>query len=747
MLARPLFKPHLHVERLPGEGILVLSEGGGTVLRGRLYELVVPYLDGRPADELYRELASNASVAEVHYTLGRLQQQGFLCDAEGWQDPQTAAFWTMQGDDPALAAQRLAEATVAVDGFGIDPAPLRALLQSLGVRVGERGDVGLVVTDHYLRRELPDYNREALRSGRPWLLVKPTGATIWIGPLFRPGTTGCWECLARRMRANNPLLGYLDAVRGDRGPPATDGCRTAATEAVGWGLAAQAVVSWIGRGDERPRLEGTLQTLDLLSYRARSHRLIRWPACPACGSGPVPLGASTPPLVLQSRKKTYTEDGGHRAQTPQETLDRFADHISPICGTVSVLDRSGPADDGVMHVYVSGSNIARRQRNLVSVRLDLRSSTCGKGTTDVQARASALCEAIERYSGVFQGNERRRTARYLDLDAEAIHPNACMLFSEGQYRNRERINAGCSKYTFIPLPFDPEREIEWTPVWSLSHETVRYLPTSYCYFDYPAEPETEFCPACSNGNAAGNCLEEAILQGFFELVERDAVGLWWYNRARVPGLDLASVEDPYPRRLQEYLAGRDRELWVLDLTTDFAIPAFTAVSRRVTGPAEEIMFGFGAHADPKIALLRAVTELNQMLVPLLQYADRGQWPYLDDPETAHWLQTATVADHPYLVPREGPLRCFDSFSHCWTDDLREDILLCKATLERSGLEMLVLDQTRPETGMPVAKVFVPGLRHFWARFAPGRLYEVPVRLGWLPQPLAEHELNPIPMFL
>jgi len=44
-------------------------------------------------------------------------------------------------------------------------------------------------------------------------------------------------------------------------------------------------------------------------------------------------------------------------------------------------------------------------------------------------------------------------------------------------------------------------------------------------------------------------------------------------------------------------------------------------------------------------------------------------------------------------------------------------------------------------------VIVPGLRHFWARFAPGRLYDVPVQLGWLPQPLAEEELNPIPMFL
>lgn len=66
---------------------------------------------------------------------------------------------------------------------------------------------------------------------------------------------------------------------------------------------------------------------------------------------------------------------------------------------------------------------------------------------------------------------------------------------------------------------------------------------------------------------------------------------------------------------------------------------------------------------------------------------------------------------------------------------------------RHGLEMLVLDQTRPDIGLPVAKVIVPGLRHFWARFGPGRLYEVPVALGRLEKPTGFADLNPIPLFV
>src|SRR5207253_10600628 len=106
-----------------------------------------------------------------------------------------------------------------------------------------------------------------------------------------------------------------------------------------------------------------------------------------------------------------------------------------------------------------------------------------------------------------------------------------------------------------------------------------------------------------------------------------------------------------------------------------------------------------------------------------------------------------VADQPYLLAAEGPVRTASSCPQAWADDVTEDVRACQGRVERLGMELLVLDQTRPEVGLPVAKVIVPGLRHFWTRFAPGRLYDVPVQLGWLPAALAEEHLNPIAMFL
>ena len=62
-----------------------------------------------------------------------------------------------------------------------------------------------------------------------------------------------------------------------------------------------------------------------------------------------------------------------------------------------------------------------------------------------------------------------------------------------------------------------------------------------------------------------------------------------------------------------------------------------------------------------------------------------------------------------------------------------------------GMEFLVLDQIRPDIRMPVATVIVPGFHHFRERFAPGRLFDVPVELGWRDRPLAETELDSVPV--
>jgi oxazoline/thiazoline synthase len=272
----------------------------------------------------------------------------------------------------------------------------------------------------------------------------------------------------------------------------------------------------------------------------------------------------------------------------------------------------------------------------------------------------------------------------------------------------------------------------------------KHVPSALCYFHYPAGPGPLFAVVDSNGNAAGNNLEEAVLQGLMELVERDAAGIWWLNRLRRPGVDLASFGEPYLPGLARFYAERGRRLWMLDLTTDLHIPAFAAVSATDDEDGRGITLGFGAHLDPAIAALRAATECNQLTWL------RGDRRHLlrrgDERGREDWYREARLADHPHLQASSvEPAARREDFDAIQAEDLRDDILRAVRRLSEHGLEVLVLDLTRPDVGLSAVKVFVPGLRHFRRRLGPGRLYDVPVRLGWLAVPCAEGDCNPLPL--
>lgn len=746
MLRHPRFKPHIRIDRVDGAGVLVLSEARQLVLQGRLYELVMPALDGRPVEDVCRQLQTEASPAQVFHTIRKLESRGFLCEGNG-QSPTTAdALWTIQDLQPDQVAERLAATTLSVTGLGIDTKPICNQLKAYGVCIEEQGDLQLVLTDSYLNRDLQKINAAAIADGRPWLLAKPNGLAFWLGPIFRPGKTACWECLAQRIRSNFPVVGFLDEILEDGKSAATDLVQAPALMSAALGLTSTTILNWIAHNGELEFLDNQLVTLNLLNMQSETHSIVRQPACSECGDGETAADAEPKPVVIRSCPKAFTGDGGHRSVTPEQTLARYGHFVSPVSGVVSMLERvTQSGDEDVMHVFASGHNSARGPQSLFHLRGDLRNMSGGKGMNETQAKASALCEALERYSAIYRGNEPRRRGRMADFGSAAIHPNDCALYSEKQFATRWE-NHSCAIYDSVPRPFEKDEVTDWTPVWSLTHNEARYVPTAFCYFDTPQDGE-EFMHSCSNGNSAGNTLEEAIVQGFFELVERDAVGIWWYNRVQVPELDLDSFNEPYIARLRHKLQQHNRDLWALDLTNDFGIPVVAALSKRTDQGREHIMFGFGSHLDPKIAMLRAVTELNQMLVPLLNMPPDGPFGDLNDEATIDWVVNATIREQNYLVPSETPARKADHYKRPDTSDLRDDIQICSDIVQQLGMEMLVLDQTRSEIGCPVAKVIVPGMRHFWVRRAPGRLYDVPVKMGWLSSPTNEDDLNPLPMFL
>ncbi len=600
------------------------------------------------------------------------------------------------------------------------------------------------MVEDYLQPELEDFNQQMLQGQSPWMLIKPWGTVGWIGPLFLPEKTGCWHCLASRLEDNRPVEGFIKRNKASsHGISVPLGFVSSTVQTI-LAMAATEVFKWIVRG-ENQQIEGALLTYDTLGLQTRRHMLVKRPQCQSCGNPN--LMATALPVVIGHRQKQFVADGGHRICSPEETLSKYEHHISPITGVVRELNKlPGP---GLLCNYIASHHYRTVFDDFPALGKNLGGRSAGKGRTDAQARASGFCEAIERYSGVFQGDEGREKGSYVKMGDRAIEPNACMQFSQQQYQNRTEWNAqNQGWFQQVPEPFDPEREIEWTPVWSLTHGEFKYLPTAYCYYGYDPGYKPD-CWADSNGCAAGNTMEEAILQGFMELVERDSVALWWYNKLRKPPVDLGSFGEPYFEQLQQYYQSLDRQLWVLDITSDLNIPTFAAISCRQNWAMEDIVLGYGTHLEPKIALSRALTEVNQILPNVLLEAE-GQTRYSPnaDPLAIKWWTTATLANQIYLSPNPDALaKRKDDYPLLASDDLLEDVKLCQKIVEDKGMEMLVLDQTRPDIGLRVAKVMVPGLRHMWKRLGPGRLYEVPIRANWLSVPLKEEELNPFPMWM
>ncbi len=728
------FSPNFSVYVLPPDLVCLYSENRKVFLRGELYCALASRIGaGERREAINSALSNEFPAVKIDEAFRRLLDRGFVISAK-LIDGTAAAYWTSLGLDADTAAENLGKTRVHIESMAAAGASeLEAVLRELGVRiVDQSADLTVVLVDDYLDGELAEFNRGRLAQKQKWLLVQPAGIFPLVGPIFSPGKSACWTCLADRMKWNRQIKVFLDRKRARRVVASPLSKNVLARGA--FGLAAIEIAKAVASGFRTDLLHHVV-SLDLVASNVARHHVPARPQCPSCGGQEQRnLARVAAPTRLRVGGKAVMTSGGYRSIAPAETVARFRKHVSPLTGVVSQLERI-KGEQGTDIAFLARYNFSPRPEALDAPQARLIADSYGKGITADECEASALMRAVERYCGIFQGDEIRTTRRFVDFPAgDAIPPNDILLLSEAQY---ERGLNGASRSGEGRVGrFDPSAEMEWSPVWSLRDERFKYLPTGLLYFFH--ETSGDQISPDSNGCAAGNRLEEAIIQGFLELVERDACAIWWYNRLQRAEIDLDKLGDSNIRDLRSQFAARGHGLWALDVTSDLGIPAVVAVSHWTEGAKERIAFGAGAYFDLHIATLRAITELNRSLV-----IDRTKRSPDQGDEARAEALPLPLRKNPYVVPHgKAPLR-HSQFSKFASLDRRDQVLACVKLAKRFGLDFLVLDQTRPDIQAPVARVIVPGLRHFHARFASGRLYDVPVKLGLRRRPLREAELNPL----
>lgn len=625
----------------------------------------------------------------------------------------------------AVVAQEIDD--VVVYSLSEAPYSLNTLLDLLSTF--NKKPAAMVIIDDFLDPRLHQINQHLMREKKSWLLIKPAGKTPGIGPFFSPDRQDapCYECMRFRIIQNNPVREWLRRLNDEQdfSPVST---------LVDEEKIAKAFQSFKQYCTDKRFNEDALYKAHI-SYEyetenIHTHLIQRRPQCSCCGDSALIARLHSQPIRLQDCLRNNTFDGGYRIHTAEATVATLKQFISPITGVLTdISDITPESAQHQLSIYRAAyfQNTYRSDTPTADTFVQL---SLGKGISKHQAMASALGEALERQAAQYSGEEAALFSTRNNLPARAVTPHDLSPFSHEQYRQFSQRNSTSLLEPQWVSKYEDDISLHWLQGWSLARNEPVYFPAAHCLANTPFADHV-YSLYSHNGNAAGVTTEEAILQGVLELIERDAVAIWWYNQIPRPEISIDILPDNY-RNIITATLDAEWDYWLLDLTHDIPVTTCVAVGRHKT--SEKFVLGFGCHLEPAIAAQRALTEMYQ----LITIKDKVSGPFDFDKLSAH----------PFLMPkRKTAKKIALDFNYYSETNIKNDILFIMELLKKSGLELCVVNYSRPDLPLHTVKVIVPGLCHMWPQLANKRLYQVPVDLGWLSKPLNEHELNPMNLYL
>jgi ribosomal protein S12 methylthiotransferase accessory factor len=714
---RVRLRPDVRIHVQDGENAFVETPESVRRLRGRRLALlgeVLPLLHRPTSAEEITAAVGSASAADVRALLAGLSATGLLADG-----PVAAAVPAPRevlavGDPQLLHA--LDVAVRDLPGTRLDVVPGDVDTSAVAGLVAERtASLVLVATQALLDPWPAAVSHACVRAGRPVLVFGlDSGAQAFVGPLWHPGqVAACYACLRARLHMNSvhgtTRLAYQRHLEhraarplGHTLPP------PALAHLAGWvGWRARC---WLSGGDERT---DDLLWLDGESLTATRHRVFAVPTCTTCGD--------------------HQRAAAHLVR-PVADLEAAQDTR---CGMVhSVSSRRsdvGPA------IFLAGSTSPDLSQLTPALRVV---NNGGAGYTEEAARRAALGESLERYvAGIYRRCELVLSA-WRDLGEEALHPSALGFFSAEQY----------AEPAFPFVPFDEATPVRWVRAVRWHDRRTVLVPASQVFLPYRLAPgEAALAPSVSTGLAAGPTLDQAVLGGLFEVLERDALAVSWLHR--LPPRPVPHTAVTASEQVRGHLA--TRRTWQVrfyDLSLDLSPPVVAAVLDDDSDGRAVMSFGSACRPSLTEAVEKAFLEAAQGQSYVRRLLDdHAGWEAdedfgnVDDFHRHAILYTrypALRARVGYLVDPAAPVRrqprsAADAPSHRPGDPAATLAALCEE-LRAAGHPVHVVDLSTPDVrqvGVRVVRVLVPGLQHLagahrFRLLGNRRLHEVTRRLGW-----------------
>lgn len=383
-------------------------------------------------------------------------------------------------------------------------------------------------------------------------------------------------------------------------------------------------------------------------------------------------------IVLQDAYKHYTQDQD-KIVHPGETVERFREKLKK--ANLDILEKAVRIDNGRLDIPVFFSICGKDAENVIGTKKQM-----GKGGTPQQAEASAVMELAERYS--FFSFRKNKENFYID-EYRNLGDRALPFESIALSVHDRSPELDSAKEIFSGLP------LEWAWAYNLTRDEEVLVPFNWFY------AINEF-----NGPCAGNCTEEALIQGICEVTERHVSSIISRNRMVTDSIDMKSLTDPLVLEMIRKYKKEGIRLFLNDFSLDTGIPSVGALAYDPSTFPEksEIVWTAGTAPDPQKALSRALTEVAQLAGDFNSgtgYVASGLPKFATMKEAEFVMNTGrTVGIH--------------SLPDLSNRNMKAEVEHCVSALSEIGLEVLIVNVTHPLLQVPAFYTIVPGA-HFRER--------------------------------
>lgn len=379
-------------------------------------------------------------------------------------------------------------------------------------------------------------------------------------------------------------------------------------------------------------------------------------------------------IEIHSCPKGYVTDLD-KTCTPEETVDKARQALAR--SGKRILAQTRRIDTGRLGIPVYMSICGEDALGIMPTRKQM-----GKGASAPQAEASALMELVERFSyfSYWDNAENFQPMTWSqarEAFGDRLLPISYMIQSVADTVSE---NDAARILDLLPWRFAPVTDIGAGQEFMAPLDWFKKL--------------NEF-----NGSSAGNTLEESMLQGGCELVERHVCALVDRTRQETPSIDPASFSDPVLIELYEKFTRSGLTVLLKDFSLGLPVPTVAAL---VMDPAtfphkSEIVFTAGTASSPEKAAIRALTEIAQLggdFETCSNYEASGL-PKFTHPDQYAWLTRGEVVSIHSLPSNTDA-------------DIATELLNFCARLKDQGFAFFSVDTTVKELNIPANYNFVPG---------------------------------------